>query len=74
MFSVQQKREISAKVQQILRDTNHVELPDGEISFNLHVQGKDVNDSWADIRNNGACLNPNVNPYNEQQAKKKRVS
>ena len=39
MFSVRQKQEISAAVQKILRDTNHPELPDGEISFELHVDG-----------------------------------
>lgn len=53
MFSKQQKREISDKVQVILQDTKHVELPDGEISFHLHVDGKE-SWSWADICNNGA--------------------
>ena len=33
MFSVRQKREIAEKVQKILRETNHPELPDGEIQF-----------------------------------------
>lgn len=66
MFSVRQKREISEKVQQILRETNHPELPSEEIQFLLHVNGKEVW-SWADIRNNGAILNPTVNPHNEKQ-------
>lgn len=39
MFSVRQKREIADKVQQILRETNHPELPEGEIQFHLHVAG-----------------------------------
>lgn len=52
MFSVQQKREIADKVQNILRDTNHPELPAGEIKFHLHVFGAEEW-SWADIRNNG---------------------
>ena len=39
MFSVRQKREISDKIQQILRETAHPELPEGEISFALHVAG-----------------------------------
>lgn len=66
MFSVRQKREVSDKVQQILRETNHPELPEGEISFLLHVDGAE-SWSWADIRNNGAVQNPNVNPWNERQ-------
>lgn len=65
MFSVRQKREIAEKVQQILRDTGHPELPEGEISFLLHVDGSQ-SWSWADIRNNGAVLAPGVNPHNER--------
>ena len=65
MFSIQQKREISEKVQQILRETNHPELPSTEISFLLHIDGAE-SWSWADIRNNGAVLNPTVNPWNEK--------
>lgn len=67
MFSVQQKRDIADAVQKILRETNHPELPSGEITFTLHVDGAE-NWSWADIRNNGAVVNPNVNPWNERQA------
>jgi hypothetical protein len=67
MFSVQQKRDISEAVQKILRDTNHPELPKGEIQFLLHVEGAE-SWSWADIRNNGAVTNPGVNPWNEKQA------
>jgi hypothetical protein len=37
----------------------------GEIQFLLHVEGAAAW-SWADIRNNGAVTNPNVNPHNEQ--------
>jgi len=66
MFSVRQKREIADKVQQILRETGHPELPEGEIIFNLHVDGAEAW-SWADIRNNGAVENPEVNPWNEKQ-------
>ena len=42
MFSVEQKRAISNAVQKILRDTNHPELPAGEIKFKLHVDDVDV--------------------------------
>lgn len=66
MFSVRQKREIADAVQGILRATNHPELPEGEISFHLHVDGAE-SWSWADIRNNGAVPNPGVNPHNEAQ-------
>jgi hypothetical protein len=67
MFSVQQKRDISEAVQKILRETNHPELPQGEIRFHLHVDGAEAW-SWADIKNNGAVTNPGVNPWNERQA------
>ena len=61
MFSVRQKREISEAVQKILRDTAHPELPEGEISFLLHVDGAE-SWSWADIRNNGAVTVPRSQP------------
>lgn len=66
MFSVRQKREISETVQKILRETNHPELPSGEIEFTLHVKGAE-SWSWADIRNNGSVSNPSINPWNELQ-------
>jgi len=66
MFSVRQKRAISDAVQNILRATNHPELPKGEIQFKLHVNGAE-NWSWADISNNAAVTQPTVNPWNEQQ-------
>jgi hypothetical protein len=66
MFSVAQKRRIADAVQQILRETNHPELPAGEISFRLHVDGAE-SWSWADIRNNGAVDRPGCNPWNESQ-------
>ncbi len=66
MFSVRQKREIADAVQKVLRATNHPELPAGEISFNLHVDGAE-SWSWADIKNNGAVQYAGVNPHNEAQ-------
>ena len=68
MFSVRQKREIADKVQAILRETQHPELPADEIQFRLMVQGAE-GWSWADIRNNGAVPNPCVNPHNEAMDK-----
>jgi len=64
MFSVRQKREIADAVQKILRDTEHPELPEGEIVFTLRVRGAYVW-SWAEICNNGSVPNPDVNPHNE---------
>jgi len=69
MFSVLQKRAIAHEVQRILRDTNHPELPKGEIQFHLHVDGAE-SWSWADIRNNGAVEFPDVNPWNEEVARR----
>lgn len=68
MFSVKQKREISEAVQKILRDTNHPELPEEEISFSLYITGAEFW-SWALIRNNGDVYAPTVNPHNEAQDK-----
>ena len=66
MFSVRQKREIADKVQEVLRDTAHPELPKDEITFLLQVKGA-TGMSWANIRNNGAVTEPSVNPHNEAQ-------
>lgn len=66
MFSVRQKREIADAVQKILRETNHPELPKGEIYFRLWVSGKEEW-SWAEILNNRSVENPGVNPHNEMQ-------
>jgi len=66
MFSVQQKREIAVAVQQVLRATQHPELPPGEIRFSLRVEGAEPW-SWAEIQNNGAVPTPDINPWNEMQ-------
>lgn len=71
MFSVQQKRDIANRIQNILRCTQHPELPEGEIQFLIHVNGGE-SWSWADIRNNGAVDNPGVNWWNEMQDKKEK--
>lgn len=69
MFSVRQKREIAEKVQTILRETKHPELPASEINFTLHVVGSSPW-SWADIKNNSSVIEPEVNPWNEMQDSK----
>lgn len=65
MFSVRQKREISDKIQAILRETNHPELPKDEIKFSISILGAE-SWSYALIQNNGAVITPNVNPHNER--------
>lgn len=64
MFSTAQKRDIADKIQAILRETAHPELPTGEIKFLIHIEGAAAW-SWADIRNNGGVPNPEGNPWNE---------
>jgi len=53
MFSPKLKSIIADKIQVILQETAHDELPDGEIQFILHVDGAE-GWSWANIRNNGS--------------------
>ena len=72
MFSCSQKRDIADKIQKILRDTNHPELPAGEIKFKIHIDGE-LDWSWADIENNGSVTNPGINSFNELQANYKIV-
>ena len=55
---------IADKIQAILRETRHPELPQGEIQFTLKVVGAE-SWSWAEIKNNGAVEEPGVNPHNE---------
>lgn len=68
MFSVREKRFIAEKIQEIIRSTNHPELPEGEIEFDIHIKGKE-DWSWANIKNNGSVKVPGVNPWNEHQDK-----
>ncbi len=72
MFSKREKKLIAEKVQTVLKETKHPELPlTGEIKFTLHVQGAE-SWSWADIQNNGAYLDkePSINEWNELQDRK----
>jgi len=50
MLSPQTKRYISEEIQALLQEINDDELPKGEISFILHVDGAEFW-SWANIRN-----------------------
>ena len=51
MFSVAEKRMIAEKIEKILLDLKHPEMPDEKPSFKLHVNGKEPW-SWADIEPN----------------------
>jgi len=54
MFSLKLKSEIADKIQKILRETDHPELPKNkEINFLLHVDGAECW-SWVNIVNNGS--------------------
>ena len=66
MFSTQQKRQIAGKIQVILQETGHPELPEDEIRFHIHIKGKE-GWSWADIHNNKAVEEAGINPWNEAQ-------
>lgn len=67
MFSVRQKRDIADKVQKLLRETEHPELPDGEIEFVLLIKGRTGLGylSYANIYNNNSVPDPGVNQHNE---------
>lgn len=69
MFSLRQKREISEAIQKILRETNHPELPEGEIDFVIKINGKEFW-SWAIIENNSRVNNPSINSHNELMDKR----
>lgn len=68
MFSVRQKREISDKIQNIIRATNHPELPKHNIEFEIRIKGAE-SWSWAVIKNNEAVKEPSVNLHNERMDK-----
>lgn len=53
MFTIKQKQQIAEKVQKAIQETLNDELPLGEVSFILHVDGAQ-DWSWANIRNNSA--------------------
>ena len=53
MFTTEQKREISDKIQSLLRETNDPKLPTGEITFTISVRSADAQ-SFGTIQNNGA--------------------
>ena len=70
MFSVEQKRQIAEKVENILLDIKHPEMPEEKPKFFLRIEGNSLM-SWAEIRPNWMFSkenSPSVNPYNERVA------
>jgi len=69
MFSQEQKRYIAAKIERLLLEIGHPEMPTERPRFKLHVDGKE-GWSWADIEPNWRFddRDPGVNPHNERQA------
>ncbi len=67
MFSVTEKKEIARKIEKILLDLNHPEMPTEKPKFKLHVDGKE-DWSWADIEPNWVFEDGKpmgINPFNE---------
>lgn len=70
MFSLNQKQEIAAKIEELLLSFNHPEMPKEKPVFQLKVYGK-KSWSWADIRPNWMYTKenqPSINIFNELQA------
>ena len=67
MFSVAEKIEISKKIEKILLDYDHPEMPKERPEFHLKVVGKE-SWSWAEIDPNWYFENkePGMNPFNEK--------
>lgn len=68
MFSVQEKQHIARKIEEILLELRHPEMPDEKPKFKLHVDGEE-SWSWADIEPNwtfdGTGKEMGSNPFNE---------
>ena len=66
MFSQEEKKIIAEKVEYILLELRHPEMPDEKPNFLLHVDGKE-SWSWADIKPNWHfdVESPTINQWNE---------
>ena len=66
MFSVNEKREIAKKIEELLLSFDHPEMPDEKPVFKIHIEGKE-SWSWADIEPNWKFddAKPDVNPWNQ---------
>lgn len=61
MFSIDEKRVISHKLQLILKKTNHPKLLNSEVKFYLQIYG-DSRECISSIKNNSAAT-PNINNF-----------
>ena len=69
MFSLAQKKQIAAKVEEVILSFGHPEMPTEKPDFHLRVEGKE-RWSWAEIVPNWKFTDvckPGVNPHNEAQ-------
>lgn len=67
MFSIKEKQTISEKIEKMLLELNHPEMPKNKPSFHLQIVGKE-SWSWADIVPNWTFNEnnkPTINPFNE---------
>ncbi len=67
MFSVQEKKEIARKIEELLLELSHPEMPDEKLKFLLQVHGKEPW-SWANIEPNWFFEDGKemgYNPFNE---------
>ena len=66
MFSMEEKKFLSAEIEKLLLGLNHPEMPKTKPEFKLHVDGAE-SWSWADIEPNHHFENkkPGVNGWNE---------
>ena len=68
MFSMKEKQLIAAKIEDLLLNLNHPEMPKEKPLFTLKVFGKE-NWSYAEIAPNWMFTKdvlPNINPFNEK--------
>ena len=67
MFSVAEKKMIAQKVEDLLLELGHPEMPKEKPVFALHIKGKE-NWSWANIEPNWVFEDGKpmgINPFNE---------
>lgn len=67
MFSIKEKQKLAEKIEKLLLDLHHPEMPKGKPMFELTVQGKEPW-SFASIKPNWTFSDknpPGINPWNE---------
>ncbi len=66
MFSMEEKKQIAKKLEELLLSFNHPEMPKEKPMFHLRIDGKE-SWSWAEIQPNWKFEDkePSINPWNE---------